>query len=269
MDLDLHVHSSASDGTLPPEGVVAAAVAARLDVIALSDHDTLAGVPLAIEAARGRSLAVIPALEVSTTWEDADLHILGYFVDPSDRPLREHVQRAVGRREARLREMVARLREQGVDVDFERVAEAAGEGAPGRPHLARALVEAGVVTSVSEAFDRYIGNDHPAYIPTLLLDPGEAIRLIHGAGGIAVWAHPPVYRLDALLPGLIQWGLDGLEVYRPLMGRERMLQIEGAARRAGLLVTGGSDWHGPEGGELGQFRIHASEVQRFLEAGGM
>jgi hypothetical protein len=269
MDLDLHLHSAASDGTLPPAEVVSAAIAGRLDVIALTDHDTLAGVLAAIEAARGQALAVIPALEISTTWEDADLHILGYFVDPMDPRIQEHCERAVGRREARLREMVSRLRDQGVDVAFERVAEAAGEGAPGRPHLARAMVEAGVVTSVPEAFDRYIGNDHPAYIPTLLLDPGEAIRLIHGAGGIAVWAHPPAHRLETLLPELRKGGLDGLEVYRPFLGRDRMLRIEAAARSAGLLVTGGSDWHGPEGGPLGEFRVHASEVSRFLEAGGM
>jgi predicted metal-dependent phosphoesterase TrpH len=131
------------------------------------------------------------------------------------------------------------------------------------------MVEAGVVSSVPEAFDRYIGNDHPAYIPTLLLDPGEAIRLIHGAGGLAIWAHPPAYRLGELLPGLLAWELDGLEVYRPFLSRDRMLKIEAAARRDGLLVTGGSDWHGPDGGPLGEFRVHASEVARFLEAGGM
>jgi predicted metal-dependent phosphoesterase TrpH len=269
MDLDLHLHSTASDGTVPPAEVVAAAVAARLDAIALTDHDTLAGISAATDAAVGKAVAVIPAIEMSTTHEGEELHILGYFVDPSDGGLLGHVERAGGRREARLREMVSRLNEQGVELAFERVAEAAGEGAPGRPHLARALVEAGVVGSVPEAFDRYIGNAHPAYVPTLLLDPREAIRLIHGAGGIAVWAHPPIHRIEPLLPGLRRWGLDGLEVYRPFLGRDRMLQTETAARSAGLIVTGGSDWHGPEGGPLGEFRVHASEVPRFLEIGGM
>jgi predicted metal-dependent phosphoesterase TrpH len=269
MDLDLHLHSSASDGTVPPEEVVAAALEARLDVVALTDHDTLAGVPAAIDAARGRPVAVIPALEMSTTWNDVELHVLGYYVDPSDPGLRGHEKRAGERREARLREMVSRLRRQGVEVAFDRVAEAAGSGAPGRPHLARAMVEAGLVESIPEAFDRYIGNEHPAYIPTLLLDPAQAIRLIHGAGGIAVWAHPPAHRLEELLPELLRAGLDGLEAYRPFLARDRMLQTEAAARASGLLVTGGSDWHGPDSGPLGAFRVHASEVPRFLEAGGM
>ncbi|MEX0855927.1 MAG: PHP domain-containing protein [Gemmatimonadota bacterium] len=269
MDLDLHLHSSASDGTLPPEEVVALAVSARLDVIALTDHDTVQGVAGAIEAARQHPIAVIPALEISTTWDDSEFHILGYFIDPTDQELVAHVGRATQIRLDRLRTMVSRLADRGIEVPFDQVEAVAGTSAPGRPHLARAMVDIGIVQSVPEAFDRFIGNDHPAYLPTRLLDPEQAIRLIQGAGGLAVWAHPPVNRLEALLPELRRWGLAGLEVYRPYHSRDRMLQLERAARSHDLMVTGGSDWHGPEGGELGSFRVQASEVAEFLEAGGM
>lgn len=269
MDLDLHLHSTASDGTLPPAEVVAAALAARLDVIALTDHDTLQGVEPAIAAARGHALAVVPGLEVSTTWDQGEIHILGYFIDPTDRDLVAHVGLATERRRERLEAMVARLAAQGIEVAFDRVEAAAGQGAPGRPHLARAMVEAGIVASVPEAFDRFIGNDHPAYLPTRLLDPAQAIDLIRAAGGLAVWAHPPLHWLDALLPELRKAGLAGLEVYRPNMSRDRMLTLERAAREGALLVTGGSDWHGPESGPLGTFRVEAREVAAFLEAGGM
>lgn len=270
MDLDLHIHSDASDGTLPPAEVVGAAAEARLDVIALTDHDTVAGVPEAMEAGRELQVEVIPALEVSTTLGEVELHILGYFVDPTDPALVAHTSRAAERRRERLLGIVAKLSEQGIEVDFERVVAAGSDGgALGRPHLARALVEAGHVRSVPEAFDLYIGNEHPAYIPTRLIDPEGAIGLIRRAGGVAVWAHPPMYRLDEFLPSLREAGLAGLEVYRPRNPDARTRRLEETSRRNGLLRSGGSDWHGPDSGLLGEFRVHAAEVEALLEAGGM
>lgn len=271
MQLDLHIHSTASDGTLAPEGVVEAAVAARLDAIALTDHDTVAGVRRARAAVRERPLEVIPGIEVSTTAEGAELHILGYFVDPEHPTLRAYEGAAGARREDRMREMVDRLREQGVDVDFAAVVEAAGEdhGNLGRPHLARALVDAGHVTTVPEAFDVYIGNDHPAYVPTRLLGPEEGIRMIEEAGGLPVWAHPRDEHLDRYLPGLVREGLRGLEVFRPRTPAHRVVDLERRARAAGLFVTGGSDWHGPDDGPLGDFRVASEDVRDFLAAGGL
>jgi len=272
VNLDLHLHSTASDGSVPPEAVVQAAVKGHLDVIALTDHDTVAGVEAALEAARGHSIHVIPALEVSSTWDEREIHILGYFVDPSEGRLRAHDGRARDRRAERLQEMVTRLREQGVDIRFDDVVAAAGEGVAslGRPHLARALVEAGVVGNIPEAFDRYIGNDHAAYIPTRLQDPESAIAMIHGAGGLAVWAHPPMWMLHDLLPELVRLGLDGVEVYRPRNHPDRVLELERAAQGAGLsILTGGSDWHGPDDGELGTFVVDSRQVSAFLERGGM
>ncbi|TVR62837.1 MAG: PHP domain-containing protein [Gemmatimonadales bacterium] len=272
VNLDLHLHSTASDGSLPPEAVVHAAVAGHLDVIALTDHDTVAGIEAALEAAQGHPIHVIPALEVSSTWDEREIHILGYFVDPSEGRLRAHDGRARERRAQRLEEMVGRLRSQGLDVRFDDVVTAAGEGVAsmGRPHLARALVDRGIVASIPEAFDRYIGNDHAAYIPTRLQDPESAIAMIHGAGGIAVWAHPPMWMLHDLLPELVKVGLDGVEVYRPRNHSDRVLELERAARGAGLaILTGGSDWHGPDDGELGTFVVDSRQVSAFLERGGM
>ncbi len=272
MNLDLHIHSTASDGAVSPAEVVKRAVQGRLDVIALTDHDTMAGLELAMEAARGEAIEIIPALEVSTTWDTTELHILGYFVDPSDPALRAHDGVAGERRAQRLEAMVGRLSDQGVDVSFDSVVAQAGEDTAslGRPHLARALQEAGYVQTVPEAFDRFIGNDHAAYIPTQLLDPEAAIQMIHGAGGIAIWAHPPMYLLAELLPDLVRMDLDGIEVYRPRNSPARVMELEGAAAAAGLQVlSGGSDWHSPDDGELGDFVVDSRQIGAFLERGGM
>jgi predicted metal-dependent phosphoesterase TrpH len=169
-----------------------------------------------------------------------------------------------------MRSMVELLKKQGIDLPFERVREeASGAVSIGRPHLARALVAAGLVESVTQAFDLYIGNDGPAYIPTRLVDTVAAIELIRKAGGLSVWAHPPVHLLTHLLPTLKEGGLVGLEVYRPRASVDRVLRLEQAARVWGLLVSGGSDWHGPDDGPFGEFRVPSSEVSALLEAGGL
>lgn len=272
MRLDLHIHSTASDGALSPWVVLDLAEKARLDVIALADHDTTAGVRRLLEKGIQQSIQVVPALEVSSTLEERELHFLGYFVDPYAPVLRAHEARAVDLREKRMRGMIQRLAEGGVEVEFEAVLEAAGpeRGALSRPHLARALVAAKYVTTVPEAFDRYIGDEHPAFLPTSLLSPEGAIRLILEAGGISVWAHPPENLLDNLLPRLVQAGLRGLEVYRPRHGPKYTLKLEGLCRAWKLLLSGGSDWHYPDRGlELGRFYVSAEEVSALLEEGGI
>ena len=191
-------------------------------------------------------------------------------MDPANDELLGHAEVARGLRERRLRVMVGRLWDQGIEVSFpEVVAGAPDRGTLGRPHLAWALVRKGYVSTFSEAFDRFIGNFHPAYIPTRLIDPVEAIRLIEGAGGIPIWAHPPAEHVERLLPALRNAGLKGIEVYRPRTRRDRMLALERIALEEDLLISGGSDWHGPEQGSLGDFRVDRSEVARLLEAGGM
>lgn len=270
MHLDLHIHSDASDGALGAAAVVDAAVQANLDVIAIADHDTVAGVQDALEAARDHPVQVIPAIEMSATVKQVELHILGYFVDHTDPKLVEHTDAAVHRREIRLRQMVDRLATDGLDIPFEAVrAMSRGRGTLGRPHLARALMEAGHVESIPEAFARYIGNDHPAYVPAALIDPGEAIGLINRAGGISVWAHPPRRLVEEFLPALRASGLRGLEIYRPRASAGHLRELERMAKENGLLVSGGSDWHGPEQGPLGEFRVESDDVSDLLSAGGI
>jgi predicted metal-dependent phosphoesterase TrpH len=252
--------------------VLEMAEAARLDVIALADHDTTAGVRRLNRLGVRGPIQVVPALEVSSTLDGRELHFLGYFVDPDSKEIRRHEERAVRLREKRMWGMIERLGDQGVEVEFESVVAASGpEGtALSRPHLAQALVAAGYVPSVPAAFDRYIGDEHPAFLPTSLLSPDEAIRLILDAGGIPVWAHPPEDRVENLIPRLVQAGLRGLEVYRPKHDPRYTLRLEGLCRAWKLLVSGGSDWHGPDRGvELGSFFVTAEEVAALLEEGGM
>lgn len=272
MRLDLHLHSTASDGAWSPEALVRGAASAALDVIALADHDTTAGYAPAVAAAEELNVQVVPAVELSSTHQGRDVHILGYFIDPAAAPMVAHAQRAGRRREERMREMVGRLADAGVDVTFADVEAAAGGDrvSIGRPHLARALVAAGHVSSVQEAFDTVIGDDSDAFVPTHLLEPVEAVEIVLAAGGIPVWAHPPGDLLDPLLPALRAAGLRGLEVYRPRHRRSSVLRLESICRTSGLLRSGGSDWHGPEGGTaLGDFHVTGDEVGGLLTAGGM
>lgn len=270
MKIDLHLHSTASDGMLAPRALVARARDAGLDIIALADHDTVAGVLPAREAA-GDHLHVVPAIEISAAHRGRDLHILGYFIDPASDGLTEYAAAAAHARSERMREMIRRLGELDVPVDFDAVLEEAGAdaGTLARPHLARVLRGEGHVDSVSEAFDRFIGDDGPAYSPLELLDVAGAIARIHHAGGIAVWAHPPLPLLGGALREFVDAGLDGIEVYRPRVAPPDVNRLLARARKHDLIVTGGSDWHGDWHGDLGSFHLDRDPIARFLEVGGL
>ena len=272
MKLDLHVHTSASDGACDPEEVVALAGQAALDVISITDHDTLAGLAGALAAAAHHHVHVIPGVEMSSTLQDREYHILGYFVDPDAPALRDHERAALEGRERRMIEMVARLRRQGLLIEYDDVLAEAGpeRSAIARPHLARAMVAKGYAASTTDAFDRLIGDGHVAHVPTRLATPDVAIRVIVESGGIPVWAHPPTEAIPELLPDLVEAGLRGLEVYRPRSSPSHILGLEKAARAANLLMTGGSDWHTSEGGtSLGDFFVTEEEVAKLLQAGGL
>jgi 3',5'-nucleoside bisphosphate phosphatase len=269
--IDLHIHSTASDGSLSAGAVVAAARAGNLHIIALADHDTVAGYAEAAEAARG-ALHVIPAIELSTIHEDSELHLLGYFIDPLADELKAYTARAAGWRDERMRQMLERLAGLGIRVSYETVLRGAGTETRtlGRPHLARALMEAGHVTSFAEAFDRFLGDGGPAHIPVHLLTATEAIEMVHRLGGLAVWAHPRQDVLEKEIAALADAGLDGIECYRPRVGPADAARIENAAaRHGGLLLTGGSDWHGIWSGRLGDFAVTRDEVGPFLDRGGI
>jgi predicted metal-dependent phosphoesterase TrpH len=270
--LDLHVHSTASDGAWSPGAVVRGAAAGGLDVVSLTDHDTIAGYATAASVGAEVDIHVLPGIEISSTHEGRDVHVLGYFVDPVSPELLAYTDRAAGRREERMLEILGRLGEQGIEVSFDAVEEAAGPDRVviGRPHLAKALVKAGHASSVPDAFDRLIGDDSPAFVSTHLLSPTEAVELVLAAGGVPVWAHPPGDMVDALLPVMLSAGLRGLEVYRPRHSRSDVLRYEGICRTAGLLMTGGSDWHSPDAGKaLGDFFVTADEVEGLLAVGGL
>ncbi len=256
---DLHLHSTASDGALAPADVIEAAIAGGLDVVALADHDTTAGVEAAVGAAAGR-IRVLPAVELSTTRGGAELHVLGYHIDASHPALADHAIRAGVRRHERVREILELLDGLGVRMEYAEVIEHAGAGAPGRPHIARALVAAGHVRSVTEAFDRWLADEAPAFVPTALASPRDAIAVIHEAGGLAVWAHPPLHLLEREIEGFALAGLDGVECYRPRMSAVDVARIERTARSYGLLLSGGSDWHGEWSGRLGAFAVPVDRV---------
>lgn len=247
MAVDLHIHTTASDGTSPPSAVVAAALASGLDVIAITDHDSVQGVGEALESASGRSLTVVPGVELSAAVDESrDVHILGYFVDHTDLRLLAALEHLRSRRLERAREMVDALAAAGFDVTIERVLAHAGEGAVGRSHIARALVDAGQVESVELAFRRLIGRGERFFIEKRLLSAAEAVALIRDAGGVAVLAHPGISRADDAIPGLVHAGLEGIEAFHAEHSDADRERYAAQAARLGLVATGGSDYHGSD-----------------------
>jgi len=246
---DLHCHSSASDGTRPPQEVVARASAAGLDAFALTDHDTVAGIPAAT-AALPPGLMLISGMELSCRRNGYSLHLLSYLFDPDQPELAAQCVAIRASRVDRAKTMVGKLAELGTGVTWGQVAALAGDGVVGRPHIARAMVDAGVVSSIDEAFTTdWLGPGGRAHVRRYALDPAEAIRLVHAAGGVAVLAHPFAVTRgwmvpDDLIAELSQTGLDGIEVDHPDHDEEQRDALRSLARRLGLAATGGSDDHG-------------------------
>ncbi len=268
MAVDLHIHSVFSDGSLTPEQIVEVALAKKLKVIALTDHDTVGGVARAQQAAAGTGLLVLPAVEISAEQDDADVHILGYFIDTEDAKLREklHAIRAV--RLERARKIVGKLAKLGLEIDFEKLLAEAGPDSIGRPHIATRLFRQGYVNSAQEAFARYLQRGRPAYEERYRLTPVEAVELVIAAGGLAVLAHPGLQGADRRIGELAGCGLQGVEAYhihhRPAQARQYVRMAE----QRGLLVTGGSDSHGPKGPvpvEIGAVDVPDECAQRLVE----
>jgi predicted metal-dependent phosphoesterase TrpH len=268
---DLHTHSTFSDGTLDPEQVVELAVSRDLAGIALTDHDNTGGVERARAAAKGGHLTVLLGCELSAEHDGSPVHVLGYGFDP-DEPafVAKRAWIAAGRL-GRARRMVERLRQLGAPVELERVRELAGSGAVGRPHIARAMVEAGVVEDLDAAFGAdWIGTGGRAYVAKDAVTPGEALELIHGAGGVAVRAHPSVHAGAAAVPeavirAMAAAGLDGLEVDHPDQPQADRARWRALAAELGLETTGASDCHGALFGyRMGSERTPEGVVDRLL-----
>lgn len=246
--IDLHLHSTASDGAYAPEEVVQIALANQMDVIALTDHDTVGGVQRAQQAAQGTGLTVIAGVELSAEDEKLDRHILGYFLDVTHPAMLKLFATLREARVNRVVAMVEKLSALGITISVERVLEIAKGGSVGRPHVARAMLQQEAVNTLQEAFDRYIGDDQPAYVPHFQLSPRTALEAIHAAGGIAVLAHPgryPDYR--PILEELLPLGLDGLEVYYPDHPPGLITELRFQANKHNLWMTAGSDFHRREG----------------------
>ncbi len=270
MSFDLHVHSTASDGSFSPAQLVTSALDKGLQAMALTDHDSVEGIPKALEAAEGTSLLVIPGVELSAVHDGYDVHILGYFIDHTDPDLLARLVELRTARRERAEEMVAALHEAGIDVTIDEVLMLAEGGSVGRSHVARALVRRGHAADIAEAFDRYIGRGRPYYIPKPSTTPSQAVRTILDAGGVPVLAHPAVTGVEYLIPDLVDVGLIGVEAYH---AEHTPAQAESLARTAeqyGLIVTGGSDYHGPDspGGDLGSAKMPPSILPELLAVAG-
>ena len=241
--LELHCHTTCSDGTLTPTQLVQAAVKAGVCALAITDHDTLSGWNEAITAAKPYNLEIIPGVELSTVHNDRSLHILGFYPDADK--LTDPISERLEGRKRRAQEMVAKLEALGYPISLPQL----GEGvAASRPHLAMALVEAGYVQSAEEAFSRFLGDDKPAYVHYEKLSISEGVALLRNSGAVPVWAHPYLFRggkVEDVLKEMVDAGLMGIEVYHPCHSPKERKHLEQLCTHYGLLMTGGSDYHGP------------------------
>ncbi len=246
MKADFHLHTTASDGKLTPAELVKLSASRGLDIIAITDHDTVGGIIPALTAAQEfPGLLVIPGIEISTEISQGEVHILGHFINYHSPDLNQFLEKMGKSRQERAHKIVAKLRKLDVSIDFNDVLKFASGPSIGRPHIAQAMLEQGYISSLREAFDKYIGNGCPAYVERYKITPAEAIKLILEVGGLPVLAHPAnIKELESLIPQLKEAGLIGIEVYYADYSSEIKEWLAKLARKNGLIMSGGSDYHG-------------------------
>jgi len=274
MTADLHLHSTYSDGSYTPEELVKKSLKKGFKTIAIADHDTVEGIPLAEKVAESLAIEVIPAIEFSTFRGKAEIHILGYFIDYTNQELLTETKKIFSARENRAKKMVELLNKQGIDISFEQVKSLAGDDYLGRPHIAKAMIEKGYINEIGEAFTKdYIANGGKAYVPKYKLTPKKAIDLILNAGGIPVLAHPKfINHGEAMdyddIKEMKNYGLEGIEVYQSKHDKKDEKKYKKIARDLDLLITGGSDFHGENAPDvkLGDVRLSEKEVKKLKEA---
>ena len=242
--VDLHLHSTASDGHLAPEAVVQRAAAAGLSAMALTDHDTIAGVPAAVQAGERLGVRVIGGCEFSVGAPWGEMHLLGYFLPGESEELDDFLVRCRADRIRRAQEMVRLLQDMGVTIGFDDVLAAAAGGALGRPHVARAIVRSGAATDIHQAFDHYLGRGRPAYVDKVLPSLREVADLVHSVGGVVSAAHLKDRATRAVLDRFREDGLDAVEVRHPSHSPDQRARLTGLANALRLGRSGGSDWHG-------------------------
>ena len=242
---DLHIHTYYSDSSSSPQEVVDDALKANLNCISITDHDTIDGIVPVQEIAQARGLEVVPGIELSSEIHGKDIHILGYFIDIQNVALVERINMIQESRIDRMKKMIAKLKTMGIDnIELEEVCALTKSRSVGRPHLAAVLKQKGWISNIQQAFERYIGEDGPAYFTKYDQSPYEAIKLINDAGGLAVMAHPMLTQKDELIKSFVEAGLGGLEVYYPNCSDAVIEFYSNLAKKYNLLATGGSDAHG-------------------------
>jgi predicted metal-dependent phosphoesterase TrpH len=264
MFADLHLHTYFSDGTYSPEELVGHAKRSGLKAIAVTDHDTLEGCRRAAVASEAAGIEFLPGTELTAEQDDTELHILGYLIDISNEKLLAEIAKFQNVRQQRVREMVARLNQARVPLEAEAVFALANCRSPGRPHVARALVKAGLCSSLDEAFERFLKKNRPAWVPKFKMSAAQAIELIHEAGGVAVMAHPGLNRADETIPAMVEAGLDGIECFHSKHSTATVEHYLEVADRFHLLVTGGSDCHGMNKGKplIGSIKLPYQHVEK-------
>ncbi|MFH1826556.1 MAG: PHP domain-containing protein [bacterium] len=265
MPADLHIHTKFSDGTQSPQEVVELAHQAGLTAIAITDHDVVAGIDEALQEGQRFGIEVIPGIELTTETQDTEIHILGYFIDHHDQVLNEALAKIQKGRAERILKICEKLKQLGVDLLPEKVFAIAGHEAAGRPHVARALLEEGFISTFKEAFNKYLKFNGPAYVAHYKLSPEEAIGLVIKAKGIPVFGHPAVSNCDQLIPDLVKAGLAGIEVHYLSHSNSQTRHYLNIAKENKLLVTGGSDYHGLDSGrdvKLGDLTISDELVEK-------
>ena len=268
--IDMHTHTHASDGVLSATELIETAVKNGLGGIAITDHDTVESLAEGKEASQKyKDFWFLPGIEFSTEINSVEVHLLGYGIDETDSDLIALLDQLKESRNTRANKMVNKLSDLGFDIDQEQVEKMAGEGIVGRLHIARAMVDRGGVSSVQDAFQHYLKQGQPAYVPRFKLEPIEVISLIHRLGGISVLAHPGLMKDDSLINGLIEAGLMGLEAYYPSHTDEETQRYLRLAFKHQLLATGGSDFHAPpssgiRSSYIGQCSVPIDPIRRFF-----
>jgi predicted metal-dependent phosphoesterase TrpH len=271
LPVDLHAHTTASDGTLSPEALVDLAASRGLAALGVTDHDTVDALDAAAVRAARVGIALMPGVELSTTERGAEVHVLGYGVDRHDSSLRSALADLAAARYRRIAAMIEKLREAGYDIDGDAVLVQADIGTVGRPHIARALIDLGVVDSIDEAFERFLKPGRPGWVPRDPFTPEQAVGLLVEHGAVPVLAHPySTGDIEAILDRLVPIGLRGMEVWYGEYDQARREALRRIADARGLIPTGGSDYHGPdfrEGRDLGSANVPYEAFARLVEAG--
>jgi hypothetical protein len=258
---DLHVHTNASDGDYGPEEVVKQAKEIGLAAIGIADHDTVGGIDKALEAGKKYGVEVIPGVELSSEFEQSEVHILGYFIDWRDREFNNELHKFQEARKVRAEKILEKLHKLGINISHKEVAAVAGDGAIGRPHIAEVLEQHGYVRTKDAAFAKYLAYGRPAYVPKHRLLPKDSIDIIHRIGGVAILAHPVFAQANNLLPDLCEFGLDGIEVYHSKHDSATTAYYAKIAKELHLLVTGGTDCHGVDS-PLGTVKVPYELVEK-------